>query len=109
MVDRLGIRWEGEEYHGYQWKFQFRRRSANTNVFNGYWSHHQHDPVQGPITITLQGNRVTMNRSPETGATCTYTGTYKPRDIINGIPAKASGTYTCDDGYKGKWRASIHF
>lgn len=107
-LDRLGSQWNGCEYTGCQWKFQWRRTNANSNVFNAYWSHRTNPKVQGKITISISGTTVTVSRPALGGApSCTYTGTYHKRDIHNARPAWVSGTYTCGS-YTGPWKATIH-
>lgn len=107
-ADRLGSSWHGCEFGpSCEWQFEWRRVSANSNVFNGYWRHPQQGRFQGQITVFLSGTSVTVSRPALGGApACTYSGTYKKRDVHNAIPARVSGTYTCG-AYTGPWRATI--
>lgn len=106
-LDRLGSRWEGCEYNNCEWKFEWRRTNANSNVFNAYWRHRQHGKFQGKIRISLNGNSVTVARPALGGGpACTYTGTYSKRDVHNAKPASVKGTYRCGS-YTGPWRATI--
>lgn len=107
-LDRLGSQWNGCEYTNCEWKFQWRRTNANSNIFNAYWYHHQYGKVQGQISISISGSTVTVSRPAIGGGPpCTYTGTYEKRDIHNARPAMVSGTYTCGS-YTGPWKATIH-
>ncbi len=107
-ADRLGSSWHGCEFGpSCEWQFEWRRVSTNTNVFNGYWSHPQYGRFQGQITVSLSGTSVVVSRPALGGGPpCTYSGTYKKRDVHNAIPARVSGTYTCG-AYTGPWRATI--
>ena len=108
-IDRLGVSWHGEEYTDFSWKFEWRRTRADSNVFNAYWRHRTLGRFQCKITISLSGTAVTVSRPASCGGVaCTYTGTYKPRDIHNARPAYASGTYVCGS-FVGPWRARINF
>ena len=107
-MDRLGRLWEGEENDNYEWKFEFRRRYATSNIFNGYWRHHEHGELKGPVEISLHNLQITIQRGSAAGVPCTYTGKYVPADHTNGLPARVQGTYTCANGYTGPWRAKIY-
>lgn len=106
--DNLGSHWKGCEYTGCQWSFEFRRQRCDSNVWNAYWSHPQFGRVQGNITISMSGTAVSISRPPIGGApACSYEGTWKPRDVHNALPYRASGSYTCGS-YTGPWKASIY-
>ncbi len=107
--DDLGSSWIGCEYGAAcEWNFRFVRQTCNSNVWNAYWTHPRVAGFQSQITITKAGSTVTVIRPTAAGGvSCTYTGTYKVRDVTNGIPYRVSGSYTCSNGYTGPWRANI--
>jgi len=106
--DKLGSNWKGCEYAGCQWKFEFRRLTCSSTLWNAYWWHPQAGRLQGKITITMSGKTVNISRPSIGGAPpCTYVGTWHPRDVHNGLPYRATGTYTCGS-YTGPWQARIY-
>lgn len=106
-IDRLGAKWVGCEYTDCSWKFEWRRTTATSNVFNAYWRHREFGRFQGVITISISGSMVTVSRPALGGGPpCTYTGKYEKRDITQGRPARVSGTYTCGS-FTGPWKATI--
>lgn len=107
--DELGSSWNGCEYGAScEWNVRFVRQSCSSNVWNAYWSHPQGGKLRSQVTITKSGSTVTIIRPMAAGGVaCTYTGTYKKRDVTNALPYRVSGTYRCSNGYVGPWRANI--
>jgi len=106
--DELGSIWEGCEYgSSCEWKFNLKRRSCNSNVWNGTWYHPRYPSFSTTITISIIGDNVTMSRSAVGGVSCTYSGKYRRRDTTNASPYRVSGRYSCSNCYSGPWRANI--
>ena len=108
QADRFGRSWTGCEYSGCQWNFKWTR-IRNTNDFRAEWWHRTLGRVRGTVSVSLSGSSVNVFRPASGGApACSYSGTYKKRDVHNGIPAKVRGTYSCGGGPAYPWRAEIN-
>lgn len=107
-ADRLGRQWRETESG---WQGVWTRR-GNSSVFEARWGSGP-GAVAAVLTISLAGNRVTIQRRSSTdGNDCDYTGTI----AVDGVTVQ--GTYTCTrqersfpwlsaPGPPKPWRATI--
>ncbi len=103
-ADGLGTVWNGCEYGQYcSWSFKFVRRGCS-RIWDASWWATSQPGFSAPVAIWREGNTVKISRSANAGGVaCDYTGTIKnPVYTINNI----TGTYSCNNGYVGPWRAS---
>jgi FecR protein len=93
----LGTTWD--ETEAGSWTSVWTRR-GESDVFDANYLNGRAFTVN---TLTIQGNRVSIRRTQSSDNNpCSYEGT------IAQDGATVTGTYTCDKGGGGNWRATIH-
>lgn len=100
--DLLGVRWEEKEFLSggkWLWRGVWTRRGTS-NVFDAVWTRTGR-AVRGALTVTLDGNKVSIDRKTLGGATCAYNGVLAPdRETV-------TGTYECGGLGPLQWTGTI--
>ncbi len=94
-------RWDEAEYN---WKGTWIRR-GNTNTYDATWTLAGQNNVTAVLTITRNGNAISINRTGSSdGTNCQYTGT------VAADGKTITGTFTCtnNSGYVANWMATIN-
>ncbi len=97
--DSLGTIWVVGEVVDYAsptswaWNGRWVRRGSS-NIFDAIWIHRSGQKVVTPVTITIQGNQVYIDRP-----NCQYTGTL--------VGSGVNGTYRCAGAGVNYWSANI--
>lgn len=105
--DNRGSNWGGRiDLPSGLYGFELRRQTCAAESLWNYYVWSTTTRWEGNATVAMVGTSLTVNNTTGGLAGCALSGTWYPRDVINGRPYSGSGSAFCL-GASGSWSAEI--